>query len=260
MTNETNVKRAQVTLLVLGRVDKIRICRMRPDIRNAKAGNAMVNVPAGATLKQGIIKHIVSEIETCSNFFAKQGRPVNIEVFTVGQLAIKYRQLVPYLKGGNFVTPEQIEFTCLRKDGTPTNDTPADKMAYAELANCIAKTIKAGNAVHLQASGNAAFFELQIPEGVAMPEDGTLLNFENGVAENGIQAYGWRNANRKGAKVIVRGTRYPRAYITKAEDPENPWRGLKTLLDTIDACWNDLPAPETDKSKDDMDLEELYSA
>ena len=256
-TNSENAKREQASIIIVSRAGKIRICRLRPGM---PASNVTVDVPADATQKQATIKHIVNEINVCSNAFAKKGLPVNIEVFTVGQVSIKYRQLVPFLKGGQFVTPEQIEMICTKKDGTPTNDSPADKMAYAELADCIAKTVKAGNAVHLQASGNAAFYELMIPEGVAMPADGTLLNFVDGVAENGIQAYGRRGLNRVGAKVILRGTKNPRAYITKAENPDKPWRDLAVLLDTIDGCWNDLPMPQTDKSKDDMDVDDLYAA
>ena len=257
MTNfasENNTpKRAQLDLIIVGREGKIRICRMRSDIPRSKASNALIDVPEGLTLRQGIMQTVATEILKASEAFAKQGRPVNVEVYTVGQVAIKYYQMVPYLKGGHFMDDADIEAICSKLD------TTEDRCAYDDMAQAIAKVIEAGNSVHLQASGNADVFELIIPEGVTVKE-GQLLDFTDGVTPEGVMVRGWRNANRKGAKVIVKGTRNPRAYISKAADPEKPWRGLETLLKTIDGCWNSLPKTAVDKSMDDVDEESLYAA
>lgn len=256
MTNTVSnpVKKAQLNLIVVGREGKIRVCRMRSDIPRAKASNSMYDVPEGLTLRQAIMQTVADEINKASDAFTKQNRPVNVEIYTVGQVAIKYYQMVPYLKGGHFMTDADIEAICSERD------TTEDRCSYDDMAQAIAKAIAAGNSVHLQASGNADLFELIIPEGVAV-SDGQLLDFENGVSPEGIQVRGWRNANRKGAKVIVKGTKNARAYITKAADPANPWRGLATLLTTIDGCWNSLPKPAVDKSNDDgISEEDLYAA
>jgi len=256
MTNTVTanpVKKAQVAIIAVGREGKMRVCRMRTDIPSAKASNSTYDVPEGQTLRQALMILAADEMKKASNAFAKAGRQANIEIYTVGQVAIKYFQMVPYLKGGHAMTTEDIEAVSSERD------TVEDKCAYADLAEGIARVIAEGNSVHLQASGNASLFELIVPEGVEL-KDGDILNFANGVAEGGVQVRGWRNANRQGAKVIVRGTKNPRAYISKAADPDKPFRGLDTLLKTIDGCWNSLPKAAVDKSNDDIDEEALYAA
>lgn len=253
MTNTNPAKKAQLSIIVVGRGGKMRICRMRPDIPSAKASNSMLDVPAGLTLRQAVMQAVADEITKASEAFAKRGVPVNMEIFTIGQVAIKYYQMVPFLKGGNYMTTEDIEAISSERDNAE------DKGSYADLAGAIAKAIAQGNGVHLQASGNAALLELIVPEGVTV-YDGQLIDFENGASADGVQVRGWRNCSRKQAKVIVRGTKNPRAYITKAEDPAKPWKGLETLLKTIDGCWNALPATNVDKANDDGTEEELYGA
>lgn len=253
MTNINLQKKAQVAIIAVGREGKMRVCRMRTDLPSAKASNSMFDVPEGMTLRQALMTLVAGEIKKASAAFTKAGRQANLEIYTVGQVAIKYYQMVAYLKGGHALTTEDIE--AISSD----RDTTADKCAYADMAEAIASAIAAGHGVHLQASGNAALFELIVPEGVEV-HDGDILNFADGVAENGIQVRGWRNAKRQGAKVIVRGAKNPRAYISKAADPEKPFRGLDTLLKTIDGCWNSLPKAPVDKSNDDVDEEALYAA
>ena len=256
MTNITTAnapKRAQLDIIVVGREGKLRVCRMRSDVPRAKASNAMYDVPEGLTLRQAIMQTVADEVKKASAAFAKQGRPVNIEVYTVGQVAIKYFQMVPYLKGGHFLTDADIEAISSERD------TTEDRCSYDDMAQAIAKAIADGNSVHLQASGNADLFELIIPEGVTVT-DGQLLDFVDGVSKEGIMVRGWRTAKRQGAKVIVKGTKNARAYITKAANPEQPWRGLATLLNTINGCWNSLPKAPVDKSMDDVDEESLYAA
>lgn len=243
-------KKAQLSLIIVGRGGKIRTSAMRADKPGAKAVNKMYDVPAGATLRQALMGAIAGEITKYSNMFAEKDLHVNMEVFTVGQVSIKYYQMVPLLKGRHVPTEADIDTICSERD------TAEDKRAYMELAEAIAGVIAQGNGVHLQASGNADVFELIVPEGIEV-EDGQLLDFANGSTADGIQVRGWPNANRIGAKVIVRGTRNPRAYITKAADPDNPWRGLKTLLDTINGCWKDLPVVAVDKSADEGSDEDL---
>lgn len=256
MTNtvSNSVKKAQVNLIIVGREGKVRVCRMRGDMPRAKASNAMLDVPQDLTLRQFTMQTVADEITKASDAFVKKGQPVNIEVYTIGQVAIKYYQMVPYLKGGHFMTDEDIEAISSERD------TTEDRCAYDDMAQAIAKVIAAGNGVHLQASGNADLFELIIPDKVVV-EEGQLLDFTDGVSPEGIMVRGWRNANRKGAKVIVKGTRNRRAYITKAADPANPWRDLATLLNTINGCWDSLPKPAVDKSNDDgISEEDLYAA
>lgn len=243
-------KKAQLSLIIVGRGGKIRTSVMRADKPGTKAVNKMYDVPAGSTLRQALMEAIAGEITKYSNAFAEKGLNVNMEVFTVGQVSIKYYQMVPMLKGGHVPTEADIDAICTERD------TADDKHAYMDLAEAIAGVIAQGNGVHLQASGNADVFELIIPEGVEV-EDGQLLDFTNGSTLDGIQVRGWRNANRIGAKVIVRGTKNPRAYITKAADPEKPWKGLATLLDTINGCWKDLPVVAVDKSADEGSEEDL---
>lgn len=254
MTNANENKKAQLNIIVAGREGKMRICRMRPDIPSAKASNAMLDVPEGTTLRQALMTAIADEIKGAVNLFKKYNRHVAIEVYTVGQVAIKYFQMVPYLKGGNTMTTEDIDAI------SSEFDTEYDKGAVADLAEAIAYAISEGNSVHLQATGNAAYMELIIPEGVTV-YDGQILNFTDGVAEDGVQVRGWSKCNRKNVKVLIRGAKNPRAYIHKAADPERPWRGLATLLKTIDGCWNSLPKAAVDKSNDDgVSVDELCAA
>ena len=257
MTNtNANVapKKAQLTIIAVGREGKMRVCRMRPDVPNAKASNAMFDVPAGKTLRQALMTLVSEEIVKASEAFKKAGHSVAIEVYTVGQIAIKYYQMVPYLKGGNFMTDADIEAISSERD------TTEDLCAYDDLAQAVAKVTSAGNTVHLQASGNAKFLELILPEGVEV-YDGQVLDFTDGATVDGVTVRGWSKCNRKGVKAVVRGQKNPRAYIHRAADPEKPWRGLETLLKTIDGCWNSLPKAAVDKSNDDgISEEELYSA
>ena len=160
MTNTNPAKKAQLSIIVVGRGGKMRICRMRPDIPSAKASNSMLDVPAGLTLRQAVMQAVADEITKASEAFAKRGVPVNMEIFTIGQVAIKYYQMVPFLKGGNYMTTEDIEAISSERDNAE------DKGSYADLAGAIAKAIAQGNGVHLQASGNAALLELIVPEGV----------------------------------------------------------------------------------------------
>ena len=108
MTNTNPAKKAQLSIIVVGRGGKMRICRMRPDIPSAKASNSMLDVPAGLTLRQAVMQAVADEITKASEAFAKRGVPVNMEIFTIGQVAIKYYQMVPFLKGGNYMTTEDI--------------------------------------------------------------------------------------------------------------------------------------------------------
>lgn len=258
-TNNVNNAKAQLELIVVGREGKMHVTRMRPDVYRSKASNADFDVPEGKTLRQAVMEKIAEEIKMAGDAFAKQGRLVNIEVYTVGQVAIKYYQMVKFLKGGHRPTTEDIESLSLKNDGTPNNDTVEDKCAYADLAEAIADAIAAGHGVHLQASGNADVFELIIPEGVTV-EEGQKLNFTDGVSEEGIRARGWAKANRQGAPVIVRGTRNPRAYISKAANPDRPWNSLATLLETISGVWDALPSANKDKSRDDGSADDIYAA
>jgi len=258
MTNVSNpVKKAQLTLIVAGREGKIRICRMRPDIPSAKASQAEIdvaeaNAAAGKeyTLRQALMMVIADECKKASDAFAKRGVPLNIDVYTVGQVAIKYFQFLPYIAGG-----KDLDMATIANE----RDTEQDFAAYKALTDMVNYVVKAGNTVHLQASGNAAYLELILPEGVTVT-DGEKLDFADGFARDGIQVRGWSKCNRKGANVIVRGTRNPRAYITKAEDPAKPWRSLETLLKTIDGVWAKLPKAAVDKSEESGSEEELYSA
>lgn len=255
----TNAKKAQVELIVIGRQGKIRVCRMRPDIYRSKASNDAFDVPANKTLRQAIMEKIAEELNMAKNAFEKSGRAFNVEVYTVGQVAIKYYQMVKFLKNGHFPTTEDIESLSLKNDGTKNNDTVADQCAYADLAEAIANCIAKGNGVHLQASGNADVFELIVPEGLVVAE-GQKLNFVDGISEEGVRVRGWNKANRMGAEVIVRGAKAPRAYISKAADPKKPWNSLATLLDTINGMWESLPTADKDKSRDDGSMDDLYSA
>jgi len=257
MTNSVSNKRAQVELIAVGRNGMMRICRMRPDLPNRKGSNETVAVPAGKTLRQALMSRIAKEITTACEAFTAAGKKASIEIYTVGQVAIKYYQMVPYLKGGRFMTTEDIEALSINKDGSRNNDTEADHCAYDDLAQALANAFKAGHAVHLQASGNAALFELIIPEDVTV-YDGQVLNFVDGVSAEGVRVRGWNKANREDAVVQVKGTLYPRAYISKAKDPEKPWKSLAKLLNTIKGCWDELPGND-DASKDDGSVEELYA-
>lgn len=263
MTNtnmNTNAeKRAQLDLIVIGRQGKIRVCRMRPDVYRSKASNAELDVPEGMTLRQAIMGTIADELNLATAGFEKHGKKVNIEVYTVGQVAIKYYQMVKFLKGGHFPNAKDIETLSYKNDGTRNNDTAEDAAAYTELAEAIANSIAKGNGVHLQASGNADVFELIVPEGVTVTE-GQKLDFVDGVSAEGVRVRGWNKANRNGAEVIVKGTKAPRAYISKAADPKKPWNSLATLLETIDGIWDSLPVADKDKSRDDGNVEDLYSA
>lgn len=256
---EMNTKKAQLEIAVLGRMGKIRVCRMRPDVFRAKASNAGFDVPEGKTLRQAVMSTIADEVKMACQAFNKQERKVNIEIYTIGQVAIKYYQMVKFLKDGHRPTTEDIEKLSYKNDGTRNNDTVDDACAYADLAEAIADAIKGGNGVHLQASGNAGLFELIIPEDVALTA-GQKLNFVDGVSAEGVKVRGWAKANREGAPVIVKGTKAPRYYISKASDPENPWNSLATLLDTIDGIWKSLPSVDKDKSRDDGSMDDLYSA
>lgn len=255
MTNTTNanVKRAQLTLIVAGREGKARICRMRPDIPSLKASQEEIDLATaypGYTLRQAIMMIIADQCKKASDAFAKRGVPLNIDVYTLGQVAIKYFQFLPYIAGGKALDMEAIR---------SPYDTEQDFCAYADLTDMVTYVVKAGNTVHLSATGNAAYLELMLPEGVTVT-DGEKLDFTDGVARDGIQVRGWSKCNRKGAVVIVRGAKNPRAYITKAENPEKPWRSLETLLKTIDGVWSKLPKSAVDKSEEEGSEEELYSA
>ena len=262
MTNAMNSvpeKKAQFDLIVIGRQGKIRTCLMRSDVINSTGVNDEIAVPADKTLRQAIMGVIAEKVTELSNKAVAAKRPVNVEIYTVGQVAIKYYQGVKFLKSGHRPTTADIESLSYRNDGTRNNDTVEDQCAYADMVEALADAIAAGNGVHLQASGNAHLFELIVPQGVVL-KPGDILNFVDGVAENGVQVRGWRNAKRQGAEVIVRGTKNPRAYITKAADPDKPWATLDTLLTTIENIWNELPNPNKDKSRDDGSLDDLFAA
>jgi hypothetical protein len=261
MTNAINntEKKAQLELVVIGRLGKIRICRMRPDVYRSKASNAEKNVPEKMTLRQAIMHTIAEELDMATAGFEKHGKKVNIEIYTVGQVSIKYYQMVKFLKGKHFPTAEDIASLSVKNDGTRNNDTAEDVAAYTALAEAIANCIAKGNGVHLQASGNADVFELIVPEGVTVTE-GQKLDFVDGVSAEGVRVRGWNKANRMGAEVIVKGTKAPRAYISKAADPKKPWNSLATLLETINGIWESLPVADKDKSRDDGSMEDLYSA
>lgn len=253
MTNTNVSNRAQLTLIVAGREGKIRVCRMRPDIPSAKASQTEIDVATAYpnnTLRQAVMMTIADECKKASDAFAKRGVPLSIAVYTIGQVAIKYFQFLPHISGGKALDMEAI--------ASPF-DTEQDFCAYADLTDMVNHVVKAGNTVHLSATGNAAYLELMLPEGVTVA-DGEKLDFADGVARDGIQVRGWSKCNRKGAVVIVRGTKNPRAYITKAENPDKPWRGLETLLKTIDGVWAKLPKAAVDKSEEEGSEEELYSA
>lgn len=252
-TNANPVKKAQLTLIVAGREGKIRVCRMRPDIPSAKASQAEIDVASAYpeyTLRQALMMVIADECKRASDAFVKRGIPLNIDVYTVGQVAIKYFQFLPYIAGGKALDMDAI---------ATERDTHNDFCAYADLTDMVNYVVKSGNTVHLQATGNAPYLELILPEGVTVT-DGEKLDFADGVARDGIQVRGWSKCNRKNAQVIVRGMRNPRAYITKAEDPAKPWRSLETLLKTIDGVWAKLPKAAVDKSEEEGSEEELYSA
>ena len=258
MTNTINLQKIiQLSLIVIGRQGKIRTCVMRSDVRNPKAVNTESDVPEGKTLRQAIMSTIAEKVTELAQKAEDSKKPINVEVYTVGQVAIKYYQMVKFLKGGHRPSPADIEQLSYNNDGTRNNDTVEDSYAYTELAEAIADAIAKGNGVHLQASGNADLFELMIPKDVTV-EEGQKLNFVNGVAENGIRARGWANGNRANAEVIVKGTRNPRAYITKAADPKNPWASLDILLTTIDNMCKSLPSADHDKSRDDGTLDDLF--
>ena len=253
MTNTINLqKKAQLNLIVVGREGKMRVCRMRPDLPASKASNSTMDVPEGKTLRQAIMSLVADEIKKASAAFKANGRQVAIEVFTIGQVSIKYYQMVAFLKGGAY-DAGAIEAIASERDNE------ADKCAYADLYDAIHQVIADGNSVHMQASGNAQFLELIIPAGVTV-YDGQFLDFTDGKTADGIEVRGWTKCNRKGARVVVRGTQKPRAYIYKAEDPNRPWRGLETLLKTIDAVWKSLPKSGVNKADDDADEADLYAA
>lgn len=259
MTNFVSnpVKKAQLILIVAGRKGMMRICRMRPDIPAARSSNteislAKFNEEHGGeyTLRQALMMTIAEECTKASDAFMKRGTPLNIEVYTLSQIAIKCFQFLPYIAGGKALDMDAI---------ATERDTENDFCAYADLTDMINHVVKAGNTVHLQASGNAPYLELILPEGVTVTH-GEKLDFVDGFTRDGIQVRGWSKANRKGATVIVRGAKNPRAYITKAEDPAKPWRSLETLLKTIDGVWAKLPKDAVDKSEEEGSEEELYSA
>ena len=256
MNTTERTKKAQFDLIVIGRQGKIRTCLMRSDVYNSKAENKAYDVPEGKTLRQAIMGVIAEKVTELSNKAVSAQKPVNVEVYTVGQVAIKYYQMVKFLKGKHFPTTEDIEKLSYRNDGTRNEDTVEDQCAYADLAEAIANAIIAGNGVHLQASGNADLYELIVPQGVKLVE-GQELNFVDGVTKEGVRARGW--VRDRVAKVIVKGTRNPRAYITKAIDPKKPWNSLETLLTTIDNIWNELPSADKDKSRDDGSLDDLLA-
>lgn len=244
MANFASNNRKQLTEIFVGRKDKMAACRYFQDQPGTKSTD-VIDVEAGKTVRQSLMTNIAKEIVLVSNKFKEKGQPLNIEVFTNGQVAIKYYQMVPYLKGRRHMTTEDIEAISSERD------TNADKCAYADLADAIATVIDHGNSVHLQASGNAAYLELIAPEGVAL-EDGQVLNFTDGVAENGITVRSWRNCNRKNVKVMARGTKRVGYYISKAEDIDNPGKSLATLLNRINDCWNKLPETETEVSLEEL--------
>ena len=252
MTNINLQKKAQLNIVAVGREGKMRVCRMRPDIPNAKASNAMFDVPEGKTLRQALMGLVADEIKKASSAFKANGRQVAIEVYTVGQVAIKYFQMISFLKNGAY-DAGAIEAIASERDNE------ADKSAYADLYDAIHQVIADGNSVHMQASGNAQFLELIIPEGVTV-YDGQFLDFTDGETADGVKVRGWTKCNRKGARTVVRGTQSPRAYIYKAEDPNRPWRGLETLLKTIDGCWKSLPKSGVNKADDNADEADLYAA
>ena len=251
------VAREQIELIVVGRKNKVRLCSMSPSNPTKAAVNRTIDVPAGKTVRQTIMETIAAEINKASAGFSAAGKKMAMEIYTNGQVAIKYYQMVPYLKGGHFMTTEEIMALSMKKDGTMNNDTDADRGAYDDVAQALAKAFAAGHVVHMQASGTAAFMELILPEGVTVYE-GDKLTFVNGVTENGIRVRNWPNGTRANAVVRIKGATAPRAYISRAEDPEKPWRSLKKLLNTINACWNDLP-DDRDASQENGSEEELYA-
>lgn len=249
-----NERRAQMQLVVVGRGGEIHTTAMRADRLGSKAVNHHYVIEdeqdlAGLTLRQALYMKICQEIQKYSNLFANAGQKVAIEVYTVGSIAIKYYQIAGKIAGGAKLNPEDVA-------STNGKDTPADFEAYEMVANTIHDAVAHGNTVRMIASGLADMLELAVPEGVRV-FDGDRLNFVNGSTENGITVRGWNTCNRQGALVVVRGSKNPRAYIYRAEDPTKPWKALAVLKKTIDGAWNTLPETAVDKSADEGDEADL---
>jgi hypothetical protein len=259
MTNEKNTavaneRRAQVQLVVVGRGGEIHVTAMRPDRISAKASNKHYVIEEqpdlqGLTLRQALYMKICQGIKYYSDAFNAIGKKVSIEVYTVGSIAIKYYQIASKIAGGAKLNPEDVA-------STNGKDTVADFEAYEMVADTILEAVEKGNTVRMIASGLADMLELAVPDGVRV-YDGDKLNFVNGSTSNGITVRGWNTCNRQGATVVVRGSKNPRAYIYRAEDPTKPWKALAVLKKTIDGAWNTLPETAVDKSAEEGDEADL---